>query len=105
MALRLRPIPTSRVTDTVIKRLVIRGRVQGVGYRASFYYAAKNAGVTGWVRNRRDGSVEAMVQGPLSAIDDVIEWARRGPELARVDNLVIEEGSGTFSDFTVGDTL
>ena len=66
------------------KRLVIRGRVQGVGYRYAMVDAAMASGVTGWVRNRRDGSVEALVQGDDAAVDLLIAWARRGPPLAQV---------------------
>jgi acylphosphatase len=66
------------------KRLVIRGRVQGVGYRYAMVDAAMASGVTGWVRNRRDGSVEALVQGEPAAIESIIAWCRRGPSTARV---------------------
>ncbi len=59
--------------------------MQGVGYRDALRREAERAGVTGWVRNRADGSVEALVQGDMLAVDRVIAWARRGPRLARVD--------------------
>jgi acylphosphatase len=90
---------------TVTKHLSIRGVVQGVGYRASFYYAAKRAGVSGWVRNRRDGTVEAMIHGSEGAVNEVIEWSRRGPDLARVDDVAITDAAETFSDFSIEDTL
>lgn len=66
------------------KHLRIVGMVQGVGYRASFEAKARELGLTGWVRNRLDGSVEAMVCGDAQALDKIVDWARRGPPAARV---------------------
>ena len=68
----------------VARRLVIAGRVQGVGFREATVDAARAAGVAGWVRNRLDGTVEALVQGDAAAVDRVIDWCRRGPRIARV---------------------
>ncbi len=68
----------------VARRLEIRGRVQGVGYRDATVQAAFEHGVVGWVRNRRDGTVEVHVQGNLAAIERFAAWCRRGPPLARV---------------------
>lgn len=65
-------------------RLVVRGRVQGVGYRHAMVMAAKTLGVAGWVRNRRDGTVEALVQGEPEALDQLRTWCRSGPPSARV---------------------
>ena len=84
---------------TVVKHLVINGRVQGVGFRYHTNRVAQELGVTGWVRNRRDGSVEAMVSGAPDAVDKIIEWARHGPRLAIVTGIEIEEGTGSFSNF------
>jgi acylphosphatase len=84
------------------KRLMIEGRVQGVGYRASFAGRAVALGFSGWVRNRRDGSVEACVHGEVAAIEAIILWARRGPPAARVSNVTVEDAvepapsNGTF---------
>ncbi len=77
--------------DTMAKRLMIEGRVQGVGYRASFADQAIALGLSGWVRNRRDGSVEACVDGEAAAIEAIILWARRGPPAALVRNVTIED--------------
>ena len=75
--------------DAVVAVLLsIRGRVQGVGFRESMATAARAAGAAGWVRNRRDGGVEALVQGPAAAVDATLAWAHRGPPLARVDGVV-----------------
>ena len=73
------------------KRLLIEGRVQGVGYRASFADQAVALGLAGWVRNCRDGSVEACVDGELAALEAIIMWARRGPPAAQVRHVAIEE--------------
>lgn len=73
------------------KRLLIEGRVQGVGYRASFADQAVALGLAGWVRNCRDGSVEACVDGELAALEAIIVWARRGPPAAQVRHVAIEE--------------
>ena len=81
------------------RRLVIHGRVQGVGFRASLAWEAHAQGVTGWVRNRRDGTVEAMVCGSDEAVAAMIAWARRGPPGARVDRVEVELGSGDFTGF------
>lgn len=73
------------------KRLIIEGRVQGVGYRASLAKEAIALGLYGWVRNRRDGSVEACVDGDMLAIEAIILWAKRGPPAAQVSNVTVED--------------
>jgi acylphosphatase len=71
------------------KRLLISGRVQGVGYRFSFAEAATALGLTGWVRNLYDGSVEACVHGDAAAIDNIVTWAKRGPPAACVSAVTV----------------
>ena len=74
--------------------LRIAGRVQGVGYRYALRAEALANGVSGWVRNRRDGTVEALLQGAPAAVDAVIAWARRGPPAARVDGIDAQAAQG-----------
>jgi acylphosphatase len=76
-----------------ICQVTIRGRVQGVGYRAWVEHQARAHGLEGWVRNRRDGSVEALFAGPASVVADMVASCRRGPSLARVDDVVQESAS------------
>jgi acylphosphatase len=75
------------------KRLMIEGRVQGVGYRASFADKAVALGLSGWVRNRPDGRVEACVHGEVASIEAITLWARRGPPAAQVRNVTIEDAA------------
>jgi len=82
-----------------VRRLVIAGYVQGIGYRYSMVMAAKSRGVTGWVRNRRDGSVEAMVAGTPEQVAAIVAWARHGPAGAEVEHVAVELGSGEYADF------
>ena len=79
--------------------LRIHGRVQGVWFRESMRVEAERLGVTGWVRNKPDGTVEAVVQGEDTATDALIEWAHRGPPQAQVDRVEIGEAQGQFSGF------
>ena len=74
-----------------IRHVMIRGRVQGVGYRAWVEYTATPLGLEGWVRNRHDGSVEAVFAGPSDIVEQMIERCRRGPDSARVDALQTSE--------------
>jgi acylphosphatase len=76
----------------VARLLVIHGRVQGVGYRDAAVQAAFACAVTGWVRNRHGGTVEAFVQGPAPAVEGFIAWCRRGPPLARVTHVDVVDG-------------
>jgi acylphosphatase len=87
-------------------RLVISGRVQGVSYRWWTVGEATKRGLNGWVRNRRDGSVEALVSGPAAEVDALIEACRQGPAAARVTNIeVIAEDSAVSSGFEQRSTV
>ena len=77
---------------SVIRHLVMRGRVQGVGYRAFVEHEALRLGLEGWVRNRRDGTVEAVLSGADDVIAAMIDACRRGPPAARVEAVDAEEG-------------
>jgi acylphosphatase len=74
--------------------LHISGRVQGVGFRDALCQQARRLGASGWVRNRRDGRVEALVQGSREAVEALLAWSRRGPPGARVDELRSEPATG-----------
>lgn len=88
------------MSEHVTRRLVAHGRVQGVWFRESMRREAERLGVTGWVRNRSDGSVEAVVQGRPVAVEAILAWARRGPEHAAVARLeIFVEAHGIFEAF------
>jgi acylphosphatase len=78
----------------MVARLVaIRGRVQGVGYRDAMVDVAVRLQLLGWVRNRRDGSVEAFVQGPAEAVERIVAWSRHGPPAARVTDVEVRDAA------------
>ena len=87
------------MTEKVTRRLSITGLVQGVWYRESMRREAQRLGITGWVRNRADGSVEAMVQGSPEAVDAIQRWAKTGPEQARVERVEATPAAGEFAAF------
>jgi acylphosphatase len=76
-----------------IRHVIVRGRVQGVGYRLWMQDLALEHGVEGWVRNRRDGAVEAVFAGPAEAIEQIVAACRRGPPAAAVGGVEQREGS------------
>lgn len=86
-------------SEKVARHLVIRGRVQGVWFRESMRLQAERLAITGWVRNRLDGSVEAVIQGSAEAVDAMTRWARRGPEAAQVSGVEVTEASGDYVRF------
>lgn len=82
--------------------VIISGKVQGVCYRASTKKKAEELGLTGWVKNRADGTVEAVFEGEISKVDEMITWCWIGPPLARVTDVKITKRnvSGKFTNFT-----
>jgi acylphosphatase len=81
----------------VTRHLQISGRVQGVGFRYSMQQEAARLGLAGWVRNRRDGRVEALLQGNEEAVAALTEWARRGPAGAHVAELRVASAEADAS--------
>jgi acylphosphatase len=81
----------------------IRGRVQGVGFRYSAVYEARRLGLSGWVRNTRDGDVEVWTEGAPEKQELFLKWLRRGPPGARVDSLVCDPlpPTGNYHNFSV----
>ena len=82
---------------------LISGRVQGVCFRMETQRAAEGFGVTGWVRNKRDGTVEAVAEGPKDDVMSLIDWCRTGPPSARVETVDVawHDYQGEFGDFSV----
>ena len=75
------------------RHLHITGRVQGVGYRWHMTQQAQALGIQGWVRNRLDGSVEALAHGPADAVQALVDWAHQGPAVARVDAVLVSDAT------------
>lgn len=84
-------------------RLMVEGRVQGVYYRSYAEEEARRLGVTGWIRNRRDGRVEMLLEAEERDVKAMIDWSRQGSPLSRVDNVEVawEPYAGDLSDFRV----
>ncbi len=82
-------------------RLLIHGRVQGVFFRDSMRTEAQQLGVTGWVRNCHDGSVEAVVHGEPDKVDAIVQWAHHGPARAQVTQVDIEDADGSYAGFEI----
>jgi acylphosphatase len=74
---------------------MVRGEVQGVGYRYTMRMIAREAGVAGWVRNRADGSVEAELEGTPDQVDEVLAWMAEGPPGAHVESATVTDASPT----------
>ncbi len=84
-------------------RIVVRGRVQGVFFRAYTMERARRLGLVGWVKNRDDGAVEIVAEGEESKLEELLEWARHGPPDARVDEVEVNWGDaeGAFENFII----
>jgi acylphosphatase len=92
------------VSTSIVRRLIVKGRVQGVGFRYALADEARALGLHGWVRNRQDGDVEAMVAGSAQNVDAIIAWARKGPPAAKVSAVSIEPAEGEFAEFEIAPT-
>jgi len=83
--------------------VVIEGRVQKVFYRFNAFDEARELGLTGWIKNLTDGSVEAIFEGPENLVKEIILWCKEGPRLAKVKNIKVnfEEATSEFNDFRI----
>jgi len=88
----------------MVRHLYIYGQVQGVGFRYYFSEQARHLGISGWVRNRRGGSVEAMIEGTPDAVEALLAWARLGPPAARVERVEVSVAEGAFTGFELRPT-
>lgn len=91
------------MAELVRAHVVISGRVQGVFFRMETLEEARKTGVSGWVKNKQDGTVEAVFEGEKALVDSVIQWCRQGPPVSRVDNVDIEwePYTGKFPGFSI----
>jgi acylphosphatase len=92
------------MNQTIFRHLRITGRVQGVGYRWSLCAKAEALGLAGWVRNRQDGSVEAVISGTTEAVEALTHWAHRGPPAAQVDTVICSEPPAEYCQVPPGFT-
>jgi acylphosphatase len=88
----------------VTKHLIVTGRVQGVGFRNYMAFKARQFRIAGWVRNRHDGSVEAVIQGAKEDVEAMIVRAHRGPPNASVASVTISDAVGSYADFVTRPT-
>ncbi len=91
------------VMEKARARVIVEGRVQGVFFRAHTQEMAYLLNLKGWVKNRKDGRVEALFEGDRTKVDEMIQWCHRGPPDARVTSVLVtwEEFKGAFNDFSV----
>jgi acylphosphatase len=97
-------LPHAAGSDEPVRaHIIVEGDVQGVFFRANTRNTAQSLAITGWVRNRPDGSVEIVAEGRADKVADFLRWCHRGPELARVDNVEVswEESVGEFARFEI----
>ena len=101
LAMRIAPLNTlARIRIMITRHLIITGRVQGVGYRNYMAHKAHQFDITGWVRNRNDGSVEAAIQGSPANVEALIQRAHRGPPKAAVSGVQVIEVIDLSQKFT-----
>ncbi|MGK7887890.1 MAG: acylphosphatase [Leptolyngbyaceae cyanobacterium] len=99
-------MPSSQATDQTSAHVFVSGKVQGVGYRASATDAATLLKITGWVRNRQDGRVEAVFEGDRTKVEEMIRWCQHGPPTAIVDAVDIQyQTVQGFQQFEVSRTV
>ena len=102
------PQPQLPALDSIAVMLEIRGQVQGVGYRLAMLARARELQLQGWVRNRRSGDVQALVQGPRQAVDVLLAWCHDGPAPARVTSVQIKPqalDTQLVAPFVCGETV
>ena len=87
-----------RVSEPVARRVVVHGSVQGVFFRDTMRRKAQSRGVSGWVRNNPDGTVEALFEGDAEAVESMVAFAREGPRGAQVDRVDVEEAQPEGAD-------
>lgn len=99
----------NRTPSIIVRRLRIHGLVQGVYYRHSTIAVARRLQLSGWVRNRQEGHVEALVAGPPQEVEALIAWAHQGPEAARVERVDVSQEdpalAGALQGFVQRETL
>lgn len=99
----LNPFPTG---DSISARLLMAGRVQGVGFRAATERQARMLGITGWVRNRWDGRVEAVIEGSPTAVEAMADWCQQGDPPAQVESMErFDQPPQGWTTFTIRPTL
>lgn len=91
------------MTDAARATILVRGKVQGVFFRASAMSEAQRLGLTGWVKNLPDGAVEAVAEGERARVEEFVLWCRRGPPAARVDDVEVRfaDSRDEFRTFVV----
>ena len=104
LAIIARHVQRSWIMQNHIRHLMVVGRVQGVGFRHGMGRKAAEFGIRGWVRNRLDGRVEAMIQGTPDAVAAMIAWARHGPRSAVVERVEVEPGEGEYDAYEMRPT-
>ena len=89
--------------DLISVKLIIKGKVQGVYFRANMQKVAKQNSVVGWVRNLPDGNVEALLEGYRANVNHVVQWSKIGPENAKVNDVTVDfkEYTGKYGDFLI----